>query len=322
MRTGFIGLGRMGHGMATRLLGAGHSLVVFDPDPKQTARMAAAGADVATGLDALAATCDVVISMLPSDEILREAALGKDGLVRHLKPGSIHMVSGTHGVPVMGELAAGHAAAGQTLVACHVLGRPDLAATGKLGLVPGGPPAAVDKVRPMFAAIGDRVIEAGPNPLSATAIKIANNFILGCAIEAMGEGMALVRKYDVDPLVFHKVLVGGLFNCNRLPVVRRPDCARRLGTRRRIRGHRPEGCQPRPRCSPTGGRAAAERGDLAGCPRIRHCPWRSQSRLVGDGARSVSRKRPRIECVAATAAPKSVTGSQHAREVPRHRPVL
>ncbi len=213
MRTGFIGLGRMGHGMATRLLGAGHSLVVFDPDPKQTARMAAAGAEVAPSLAALAGSCDVVISMLPSDEILREAALGKEGLARHLKPGSIHMVSGTHGVPVMGELAAGHAAAGQTLVACHVLGRPDLAATGKLGLVPGGPPAAVDKVRPMFAAIGDRVIEAGPNPLSATAIKIANNFILGCAIEAMGEGMALVRKYDVDPLVFHKVLVGGLFNC-------------------------------------------------------------------------------------------------------------
>ncbi len=213
MKAGFIGLGRMGHGMATRLLGAGHSLVVFDPDEKQAARMAAAGAEVAPSLAALAASCDVVISMLPSDAILRNAALGDGGLSTHLRPGSIHMVSGTHGVPVMSELAAGHAAAGQTLVACHVLGRPDLAATGKLGLVPGGPPAAVDTVRPMFAAIGDRVIEAGPNPLSATAIKIANNFILGSAIEAMGEGMALVRKYEVDPLVFHQVLVGGLFNC-------------------------------------------------------------------------------------------------------------
>lgn len=212
MKTGFIGLGRMGQGMATRLLGAGHALIVFDPDEKQVARMAAAGAEVAPSLSALAGACDVVISMLPSDEILRTAALGDSGLAQHLRPGSIHMVSGTHGVPVMSELAAGHAAAGQVLVACHVLGRPDLAATGKLGLVPGGPAAAVAKVRPLFAAIGDRVIEAGANPLSATAIKIANNFILGCAIEAMGEGMALVRKYDVDPLVFHQVLVGGLFN--------------------------------------------------------------------------------------------------------------
>jgi 3-hydroxyisobutyrate dehydrogenase-like beta-hydroxyacid dehydrogenase len=212
MKIGFIGLGRMGHGMATRLLDAGHALVVFDPDEKQAARMAAAGAEVASTLSELARACDVVISMLPSDEILRSAALGEGGLAQHLRPGSIHMVSGTHGVPVMSALAAGHAAAGQVLVACHVLGRPDLAATGKLGLVPGGPADAVAKVRPLFAAIGDRVIEAGANPLSATAIKIANNFILGCAIEAMGEGMALVRKYDVDPLVFHQVLVGGLFN--------------------------------------------------------------------------------------------------------------
>lgn len=212
MKVGFIGLGRMGHGMATRLLGAGHELVVFDPDRRQAERMAIAGARVAPSLSELATACDVVISMLPSDDILRSAALGDGGLSEHLHPGAIHMVSGTHGVAVMRELAQGHAAAEQTLVACHVLGRPDLAVTGKLGLVPGGPPAAVEKVRPLFAAIGERVIEAGADPLSATAIKIANNFILGCAIEAMGEGMALVRKYGVDPLVFHQVLVGGLFN--------------------------------------------------------------------------------------------------------------
>ncbi|MGD9841302.1 MAG: NAD-binding protein [Steroidobacteraceae bacterium] len=57
------------------------------------------------------------------------------------------------------------------------------------------------------------MFEAGENPLSATAIKIANNFVLGCAVEAMGEGMSLVRKYGVDPVIFHQVLVGGLFNC-------------------------------------------------------------------------------------------------------------
>jgi 3-hydroxyisobutyrate dehydrogenase-like beta-hydroxyacid dehydrogenase len=163
-------------------------------------------------LSELATACDVVVSMLSSDDILRSAALGDGGLSEHLRPGAIHMVSGTHGVAVMRELAQGHAAAGQTLVACHVLGRPDLAATGTLGLVPGGPPAAVEPVRPLLTAIGDRVIDAGADPLSATAIKIANNFILGCAIEAMGEGMALVRKYGVDPLVFHQVLVGGLFD--------------------------------------------------------------------------------------------------------------
>ncbi len=212
LRIGFIGLGRMGSGMATRLLTAGHALAVFDPDPRQTARMAAAGAVIKGGLRELAAASNVVISMLPNDQILREAALGPDGLVSALPAGGIHMVSGTHGVGAMSDLKQGHQAAGQVLVACHVLGRPDLAASGKLGLVPGGPRAAVDTVRPLFAAIGKEVFDAGEDPLSATAIKVANNFVLGCAIEAIGEGMALVRKYGVDALLFHQVMVEGLFN--------------------------------------------------------------------------------------------------------------
>jgi 3-hydroxyisobutyrate dehydrogenase-like beta-hydroxyacid dehydrogenase len=112
----------------------------------------------------------------------------------------------------MRTLRDSHAAAGQVLVACHVLGRPDLAAAGKIGLVPGGPAAAIRIVEPLFAVLGERVFLAGEDPLSATAIKIANNFLLGCAIESMGESMALVRKYGVDPVLFHQVLVGGLFN--------------------------------------------------------------------------------------------------------------
>jgi len=212
MKVGFLGLGRMGSGMAGRLLQAGHDLMVFDPVPAAMDRMVAAGASRASGMPELAASCDVIISMLPSDEVLRAAALGADGLLPNMRPGSIHMISGTHGVGVVGEVAMAHRAAGQVCVACHVLGRPDLAASGSLGLVPGGPAAAVQKLQPIFAAIGNRIIPAGENPLSATAIKIANNFILGCAIEAMGEGMALVRKYEVDPLVFHQALVGGLFN--------------------------------------------------------------------------------------------------------------
>ena len=212
MKLGFLGLGRMGSGMATRLLQAGHDLTVFDPVPAAMDRLAAAGATRASGMPELAATCDVIITMLPSDEVLRAAALGEGGLLQNMRPGAIHMISGTHGVGVVGDVVAAHRGAGQVCVACHVLGRPDLAATGKLGLVPGGPAAAVEKLQPVFAAIGERIIRAGENPLSATAIKIANNFVLGCAIEAMGEGMALVRKYEVDPLVFHEALVGGLFN--------------------------------------------------------------------------------------------------------------
>ncbi len=213
MRVGFLGLGRMGSAMASRLLAAQGSLAVYDLDPRQTARLAAAGATVQPSIRELAAGCDVVISMLPNDESLRVATLGPDGLAAALATSAIHMVSGTHGVQVIDDIAQAHRAAGQVLVTCHVLGRPELAATGKLGLVPAGPRAAVDALRPLFAILGERVFEAGENPLSSTAIKIANNYVLGCAIEAIGEGMALVRKYGVDPQVFYRVMVEGLFDC-------------------------------------------------------------------------------------------------------------
>ena len=67
------------------------------------------------------------------------------------------------------------------------------------------------RCRPLFDAIARRVFEAGPEPAAAAAIKIANNFVLGCAIEAMGEGFSLVRKYGVAPQVFYDVMTDGLF---------------------------------------------------------------------------------------------------------------
>ena len=104
------------------------------------------------------------------------------------------------------------------LIATPMLGRPDVVSAGQAGMVLGGPKAAVDKIRPCFNAIARRTFEAGADPAAATAIKIANNFVLGCAIEAMGEGFSLVRKYDVVPDVFYDVMTDGLFNCSAYKV--------------------------------------------------------------------------------------------------------
>ena len=67
-------------------------------------------------------------------------------------------------------------------------------------------------------AIARRTFDGGPDPVAAAAIKIANNFVLGCAIEAMGEGFALVRKYDVAPQIFLDVMTDGLFACSAYKV--------------------------------------------------------------------------------------------------------
>jgi 3-hydroxyisobutyrate dehydrogenase-like beta-hydroxyacid dehydrogenase len=78
--------------------------------------------------------------------------------------------------------------------------------------VVGGPPEALARCRALFEAMARRVFEAGPDPAAAAAIKIANNFVLGCAIEAMGEGFSLIRKYGVVPQVFYDVMTDGLFS--------------------------------------------------------------------------------------------------------------
>jgi 3-hydroxyisobutyrate dehydrogenase-like beta-hydroxyacid dehydrogenase len=212
LAVGFVGLGRMGQAIAGRVLGGGHDLVVHNRTRAKAAELEQAGARVAA---TPAAACDgreIVITMLANDDALTEVALGEGGLRDHLPAGAIHMTMGTHGVATIRGLADAHEQAGQTLVAAPVLGRPDVAATGRLGIVAGGPPDAVARCQPLFELIGRRTFHAGPRPESATAIKLANNLTLGCAIEVMGEAFSLVRKYDVEPSTFQDVLVDGLFS--------------------------------------------------------------------------------------------------------------
>jgi catechol 2,3-dioxygenase-like lactoylglutathione lyase family enzyme len=96
-------------------------------------------------------------------------------------------------------------------VAAPVLGRPEVAAAGKLGILAAGPPAAVAQCTPLFEAVGRRTFDAGADPLAATVIKLANNFTLGCAIEAMAEAFSLTRGYGVAPEILQEVLTEGLF---------------------------------------------------------------------------------------------------------------
>jgi 3-hydroxyisobutyrate dehydrogenase-like beta-hydroxyacid dehydrogenase len=202
----------MGQGIAGRVLGGGHDLTVFNRTREKTANLAAAGAKVASTIAEACAGAEVVITMVADDEALADVTLGADGLRDSLAPGSIHVTMGTHGVTAIQQLDASHAEAGQTLVAAPVLGRPDMAAAGQLGIVAGGPPDAVERCRPLLEVIGRRTFEAGPRPESATAIKLANNFLLGCAIQALGEAFSLGRAYGVRPEVLNEVLVEGLFS--------------------------------------------------------------------------------------------------------------
>jgi 3-hydroxyisobutyrate dehydrogenase-like beta-hydroxyacid dehydrogenase len=212
MKVGFIGLGRMGSGMAQRILGGGHDLVVYDVMHDRAAELASAGARAATSVADLCTARDVVITMLAEDAHVHDVVLSTGGMRDSLAPGAIHLAMGTYGIGTIRKLIAAHTKAGQTLVAAPVLGRPDLAASGQLGIVVAGPPEAVRRCEPLLGIIGRHTRQAGAEPEAASAIKLANNLVLGCAIEAMGEAFSLVRKYGVDEQVLYDVMTEGLFS--------------------------------------------------------------------------------------------------------------
>jgi 3-hydroxyisobutyrate dehydrogenase-like beta-hydroxyacid dehydrogenase len=208
----------MGQGMARRILGAGHELSVFDMVAAAAVPFGEAGARVASSIPDLCAARDVVVTMLVEDKAILEVAAGAGGLCDSLPRGAIHLVMGTHGVATVRQLEGRHRDAGQTLVAAPVLGRPDLAASGQLGIVAGGPEDAVRTCEPLLSVMGRKTFPAGAKPESATAIKLANNAVLGCAMVAMAEGFSLVRKYGVLPQVFQDVMTEGLFSATAYKV--------------------------------------------------------------------------------------------------------
>jgi len=203
----------MGQVMARRLIEAGHEVGVYNRTPEKLKPLTDAGATALSSIKAAATFGEAVFTMLTDDAAVTDVVVQPGGLRDALPNGGVHICSGTHSVAAIEKLAEIHKAASQALIASPMLGRPDVVASGAATTLPGGPTKTVEHLRPLFTALAGRVIEAGPDPVSSAAIKIANNFVLGCAIEALGEGFSLTRKYGVDPDVFYRVLADGLFNC-------------------------------------------------------------------------------------------------------------
>ncbi|HUT48083.1 MAG TPA: NAD(P)-dependent oxidoreductase [Alphaproteobacteria bacterium] len=210
MKIGFIGLGRMGEAIALRLREAGHDLAVYNRTAGKAAALEAAGATVAGSPAEAAQGREVVFTCLADDASLAEIC---DQVIDAMEAGAIHVATGTHGIDATKAMAAAHAKAGLAYIAAPVIGRFTIVAEGKLIVVAAGPKAALETCTPLFEAMGKRTFLAGEAPEAAASIKLANNFVLGCAIEVMGEGFSLVRGFGVEPKVFHEVLTEGVFNC-------------------------------------------------------------------------------------------------------------
>ncbi len=211
MKVGFIGLGGMGLPMARHVLQAGHTVTVYNRTRARADQLKHLNAGVADSPAAAAQGAEVLITMVGDDAALEEIMLGERGALAALPKGAIHVSMSTVSPGLSRWLAERHGAAGQTLVAAPVFGRPDAAEAGKLWIVAAGPGDAIERCRPLLEAMGQGVIRAGDDPARANVIKVAGNFLLAAAIEALGEAFALARKYGVPPAELLDVVNGRLF---------------------------------------------------------------------------------------------------------------
>ncbi len=210
MNVGFIGLGRMGTGMAANLLKAGHQVTVYNRTPEKAAALIAQGAKTAARV-ADACRGEAVITMLANDDAVESMAFGKDGIVQSLPAGAMHISSSTISVALSERLTQAHAKAGQRFVAAPVFGRPDAAAAAKLFIIAAGAPAAVQAATPLFNAMGQKTFALSETPRAASLVKLSGNFLIAAMIESLGEALALVGKGGIDPRQYLEMLTSTLF---------------------------------------------------------------------------------------------------------------
>jgi 3-hydroxyisobutyrate dehydrogenase-like beta-hydroxyacid dehydrogenase len=210
MKIGFIGLGQMGSAMAANLLKAGHDVTVFNRSPEKSRSLLDLGAHQATSI-AGACKGEAVITMLADDSAAAQVALANDGIIGSLPKGATHISMSTISVALSKDLAQAHAAAGQRFVSAPVFGRPEMAAAAKLFVVAAGDSATVEACKPLFSAIGQKMFSIGTEPSAANLVKLAGNFLLASAIEALGEAIALVGKAGIDRHAFVDLLTSTIF---------------------------------------------------------------------------------------------------------------
>ncbi|MFZ0559584.1 MAG: NAD(P)-dependent oxidoreductase [Methylovirgula sp.] len=209
MDVGVVGLGSMGSGMALKLVKAGHTVRVWNRSPGPVERLAKEGAiAVKEPQDALQG--EAALTMLADDDAIA-AVLIDSGALAKARRGLVHVVTATISVDFAKRLEKIHAELGLGYVAAPVLGRPDIAAAGDLNVLAAGDPAHLHRVQPLLDAIGKQTWVIGAAPHHANLAKIACNFTLSSAIEAMAESIALARRNDVDPEKLIEVFTGTLF---------------------------------------------------------------------------------------------------------------
>jgi 3-hydroxyisobutyrate dehydrogenase-like beta-hydroxyacid dehydrogenase len=207
-KIGFIGLGRMGHGMAGRYLDAGFSVAVWNRSKAKAEDLIARGARWASSPADAADGADAVVTMVADDAASHAVWLGKDGAASKMKAGSLAIecstVSHQHALDMARELRG----RGLIYIDCPVTGLPQAAASGKLTLLVGAEAADLDRAKPYLAPIGDVVRHFGAVG-TGTVFKLINNLMGAVQIASLAEGVAMAEQAGLDMKLVAEALATG-----------------------------------------------------------------------------------------------------------------
>ena len=204
----FIGLGRMGHGMAGRYLDSGFSVAVWNRSKSKAEDLIARGARCASSPGDAAEGADAIVTMVADDEASRAVWLGKDGAAATAKAGTLAIecstVSYRHALDLARELRG----RGLVYIDSPVTGLPDATANGKLTLLVGAEPADLERARPYLAPLSTTIRHFGAVG-TGTVYKLINNLMGAIQIAGIAEGLAIAEQAGLDmKLVLEAVETG------------------------------------------------------------------------------------------------------------------
>ena len=196
-RIAFLGLGRMGSGMAGRLLDAGHEVTLWNRTRGKASGLLARGADWADTPIEAARGADAAFAMLADDPASLEVWLGPNGAMQGLTRGAFVIECSTLSHPHVLELAAAARMKGLRYIDCPVTGWPHMAAAGELTLLIGADPADLEAARPILAPLCKSIRVFG-GVGAGTGYKLMINLMGSVQIAALAEGLALSQRLGLD----------------------------------------------------------------------------------------------------------------------------
>jgi 3-hydroxyisobutyrate dehydrogenase-like beta-hydroxyacid dehydrogenase len=226
-KVGWIGAGRMGMAMATRLARAGCDLTVYNRTRAKAEPLAQHGAKIADRLSELLG-CDLVFAIVSTGKDLEGVLVGPDGLFAGGRGPRTVVDCTTIAIEESARLRDALAARGAQFLAAPVSGNAKVARAGKLSFVASGPRAAFDEVEPYLAALGQGASYVGEGELSRM-VKICHNVFLGVVIQSLAEITVLAQKAGVPRHAFldfmNRSVLGSVFSRYKTPALVNLDFA-------------------------------------------------------------------------------------------------